>query len=138
MKSNRYTPEQIIRKLREAEGRARHRSFRTRGRESAGHKRGYLPLLEKALRWHADRCHEAIAGAGEGERPPQEDRSRASRGHEHPKEGEPGKLLSPTRRRAAVVRVCRRLEVSERRVCKVIGQPALPSATPAEGPREIE
>lgn len=92
--------------------------------ESAGHKRGYLRPLKKALRWHADhRYHKAIAGAGEGESPPQEGRSRASRRHEHPKGGGSGKPLSPTRRRVAVVHVRGRLDVSERRVFKVIGEP---------------
>ena len=41
----------------------------------------------------------------------------------HPKGGEPKKLLSPARRRAAVEHVRRHLGVSERRACKAIGQP---------------
>ena len=39
------------------------------------------------------------------------------------KEVSRGKLLSPTRRRIAVEHVRRRLGVSERRACRVIGQP---------------
>ncbi len=41
----------------------------------------------------------------------------------HPKGGEPKKLLSPTRRRAAVEHVRRKLGVSERRACRAIAQP---------------
>jgi putative transposase len=41
----------------------------------------------------------------------------------HLKGGEQGKLLSPTRRRAAVEHVGRQLGVSERRACRAIGQP---------------
>ena len=38
------------------------------------------------------------------------------------KEVLPGKLLSPTRRREAVTHVCEALAVSERRACRVLGQ----------------
>jgi putative transposase len=44
-------------------------------------------------------------------------------GTEHPQGGEPGKPLSPARRRAAVEHAQRRLGVSERRAYRVIGQP---------------
>jgi putative transposase len=66
---------------------------------------------------------EAPQGAGERECAPQEASCREGAGHRHLKGGEPGKRLSPTRRRAAVEHVRRRLEVSERRACRVIGQP---------------
>src|SRR5215212_8263066 len=51
------------------------------------------------------------------------DRRRAGCGHRHPKGGEPKKLLSPSRRRAAVKHVRRHLGVSERRACRVIAKP---------------
>src|SRR5215212_2176377 len=51
------------------------------------------------------------------------DRRRAGCGHQHPEGGEPKKLLSPSRRRAAVEHVRRHLGVSERRACRVIAQP---------------
>src|SRR5690606_11432352 len=46
----------------------------------------------------------------------------AGGGHQHSEGGCPGKLLSPTRRRAAVERVRRVFGVSERRACRVLGQ----------------
>src|SRR5829696_10312039 len=92
-------------------------------RQGAWYQRGHLPSVEESLRWYADGLYEAPAGAGEGERSPQEDRCRSGSGHQHPKGGEPGKLLSPARRRAAVKHVRRKLEISERRACRVIGQP---------------
>jgi putative transposase len=40
----------------------------------------------------------------------------------HLEGGIPGKLLSPSERRQAVIRVCDTLEVSERRACRALGQ----------------
>src|SRR5215213_9618628 len=99
------------------------RDFGPRGRQETRHKRGDLPPLAQPLRRHEGRCHEAPQGAGGRERPPQEDRRRAGCGHRHPEGGEPKKLLSPSRRRAAVEHVRRHLGVSERRACRVIAQP---------------
>src|SRR5215208_7289613 len=104
-------------------GRTGRRDFGPRGRQETRHKRGDLPPLAQPLWWHESRCDEAPQGAGVRERPPQEDRCRSSCGHRHPKGGESGKLLSPTRRRAAVEHVRRHLGVSERRACEAIGQP---------------
>src|SRR4051812_14152545 len=99
------------------------RGANPRARKAAWDQRGNLPPLDKSVRWHEGRRHEASKGAGEGELPPQEDSRRSSGGHPDPKGGEPGKLLtSPTRRKAAVERVRRELKVSERRACRVIGQ----------------
>src|SRR5206468_1831575 len=81
------------------------------------------PSLEKPLRWYESERDQAPQGARKGEHPPQENRGRPSGGHKHPKGGEPGKLLSPARRRAAVRHVRRKLKVSERRACRVLGQP---------------
>src|SRR3712207_5854448 len=89
------------------------------GGQGTRHKRSYLPSLEKPLRRDEHQRSEAPQRAGEGERPPQEASRREGAGHRHPQGGEPGKLLSPTRRRAAVEHVRRRLGVSERRACGV-------------------
>src|SRR5215211_5586705 len=102
--------------------RAGRRSFGLGGRQDARHKRGDLPPLAQPVWRHEDRRDEAPQGVGEGERPLKEDSRPAGSGHRHPKGGEPGKLLSPARRRAAVEHV-RRLGVSERRACRVIAQP---------------
>src|SRR5215210_7522787 len=92
-------------------GRTGCRGLGPRGRKETRHKRGDLPPLEKPLWWHEGRRDEAPEGAGGRERPSQEDRRRPSCGHRHSKGGEPKKLLSPSRRRAAVEHVRRRLGV---------------------------
>ena len=93
------------------------------GAQGTRHKRSYLPSLEKPLRRDEHLGSEAPKGAGVRECSPQEASCREGTGHRHPKGGEPIKLLSPTRKRAAVEHVRQQLEVSERRACRVIGQP---------------
>ena len=102
---------------------ARRRDLGPRGRQAARHRRSDLPPLEEPIRWHKGRRDEALEGAGEGERPPEENSCRSGGGHQRPQRGESGKLLSPARRRVAVDHVRRELKVSERRACRVIGQP---------------
>src|SRR5215213_2512157 len=103
--------------------RAGRRSLGPRGRQEAGNQRGDLPPLAQPVWRHEGRRDEALEGVGKGERPPEEDRRRPGGGHQHPQGGEPGKLLSPTRRKAAVEHVGQRLGVSERRACRAMGQP---------------
>src|SRR3712207_7784158 len=62
-------------------------------------------------------------GGGEGERQPQEASRRKGTGHRHAQGGESGKLLSPARRRRAVKHLQQKFRVSERRACRVVGQP---------------
>src|SRR5215218_8772821 len=81
-----------------------HRSLGPRGRQEARDQRGDLPPLEKPLWRDEGRCDEALEGVGVRERLPEEDRRRAGGGRRHPKGGEPGKRLSPTRRRISVAR----------------------------------
>jgi hypothetical protein len=107
----RHSPEQIVRKLHQAEARL-----------AAG---ATVPEVARELAiseatFHRWRNHYGAMSTTEA---PQEAACREGVGHRHPKGGEPGKLLSPTRRRAAVEQVCRHLGVSERRACRVIAQP---------------
>src|SRR5215203_3353862 len=104
-------------------GKASHWSHGSGGSQGTRHKRSYLPSLEKPLRRDEYLGSQAPQGAREGECSPQEATCREGAGHRHPKGGESGKLLSPTRRKAAVEHVGRQLGVSERRACRVIGQP---------------
>src|SRR5918995_6978073 len=104
-------------------GKASRRVRSTGGGQGTRHKRSYLPSVEKPLRCDEHQRSETPQGTGVRERPPQEASRREGTGHRHPKGGEPGKLLSPTRRRVAVEHVGRQLGVSERRACRVIGQP---------------
>src|SRR5215211_4309330 len=103
-------------------GQACLRDFRTGSRQRAGDQRGHLPSLEEPLRWHADGLHEAPEGSGVRERSPEKDSRRPGGRHKYPQGDEPGKLLSPARRRAAVEHVRRKLGVSERRACEAVGQ----------------
>ena len=123
MSRKRYTPEQIIGKLREAEvalaqGETAAQVCRTLGiaeqtfyrwrREYGGLK------VEQAKRLKAPGAREYPAETGGiGSHPGQTD----SPG------GGKGKLLSPTRRRQCIEHIRKALPVSERRVCGVIGQP---------------
>src|SRR5215207_463040 len=102
---------------------ASHWGFGPGGGQGTRHKRSYFPPLEEPVRCYEHQRSEAPQGAGEGECSPQEASRREGAGHRHPKGGEQGKLLSPTRRSAAVEHVRQRLGVSERRACGVIGQP---------------
>jgi hypothetical protein len=49
-------------------------------------------------------------------------RFRSDAGQDDPRRGRKGKLLSPARRRACIDHVRSELKVSERRVCRVLGQ----------------
>src|SRR5215217_8741638 len=90
-------------------GKASCRVHSTGGGQGTRRKRSYLPSLEKPLRRDEHQRSQAPQGAGERECSPQEAACREGAGHRHPKGGEPGKLLSPTRRRAAVEHVRQRL-----------------------------
>src|SRR5215208_3979869 len=104
-------------------GKASRWSYGPAGCQGTRYKRSYLPSVEKPLWRDEHRRSQAPQGAGERECSPQEASCREGTGHRHLKGGEPGKLLSPTRRKAAVEHLRRRLGVSERRACSVIGQP---------------
>src|SRR3982751_427443 len=104
-------------------GQARLRLHSPRGRQGSGHKRGHPPPLEKPL-WRDELTRgQAPQGAGEGERTSQEASGREGVGHRPPQGGEPGKLLSPARRREAAMHLQKTFEVSERRACRVLEQP---------------
>src|SRR5919112_5030036 len=104
-------------------GRARQRLHHRSGGSRVGHQRGYLSPLEEPL-WRDE-----LTGGKTPERTrkrecaPEEVGRRAGSGYRHPEGGEPGKLLSPDRRRKAVIHVQKTFELSERRACQAIGQP---------------
>jgi transposase-like protein len=93
----RHSPEQIVRKLHQAEARlAAEATVPEVARE--------LGISEATFhRWRnhhgAMSTSEAPQGTGVRERSPQEAPCREGTGHRHHKVGEQGKLLSPTRRR---------------------------------------
>ena len=125
MGRRRHTPEQIITALREAEVALANREDGGRGGAPAGDQRADVPdVLPVAEGVRGDeggpgtpregaRAGECTAEASGGE----PDAGQADRGGS----GQ-GKLLSPERRRRAVVHVRQRLGASERHACRVLGQ----------------
>ena len=138
MKQRRHTPEQVIRKLAEGD------KLLAQGKtieEVARH----LEITEST--WHrwrnqyggmkADDAKRA-QGARAGERPAEEDRGRPGPRHRHAEGAEPGKLLTPDRRRRAVVALQEQFGVTERRACRVVGQPRSTQRLPAPVPTDDE
>jgi putative transposase len=60
---------------------------------------------------------------------------RSGPGHSHAKGAKPGKILTPDRRRSSVELLERRFGVSERRACRVVGQPR---STQRTKPRPVD
>ena len=123
MPTKRHSAEQIVRKLREAEVElARGATVKDACRKLAITEHTYY-------RWRREyggaevEPGEASQAAREGERAAQEDRGGKGVRPVDSQGGCGGKLLSPARRREALVRVRRKLGVSERRACRVLKQP---------------
>ena len=121
MPRKRHSPEQIIRKLREAEVELGGRSRGGRRVQEAGHRRANILSLAQSVRRPEGRRHEAPPGPGEGEWPAQEGGGRSDPRQADPAGGPPGKLLSPARKRQTTKRVQQLLNVSERRACTAMG-----------------
>ena len=88
--------------------------------------RADLLALEEGVRRSQARPGQAPEGAREGERSLEEARCRRIARQRNPSRGVLGKLLSPAKRRKAVSHVRNALghdKVSERRACRVLGQP---------------
>ena len=123
MKRRRHTPEQVIRKLAEGD------KLLAEGKtidEVARH----LEITEST--WHRWRNQYGGMKADDAKRlkelerenvTPEEDRGRPGLRHRHAEGVEPGKLLTPDRRRRAVAALQEQFGVSERRACRVVGQP---------------
>src|ERR671913_192678 len=95
--------------------RGRRRSFDRR------HRGDLLPLAA-GVRWAQDRADQAFEGAGSRERAAAPGGGRPHAGQADPQGGRRGKLLSPARRRVCIEHVRDKLRVSERRVCRALGQ----------------
>ena len=123
MSRRRHTPEQVVRKLREAD------RLLGEGIE--------LPEVFKQLevseqtyyRWRNQfggmkaEDVKRLEGAGGGEREAEADRRRSGPGEPGVEGDREGKLVSPSRRRRAVLMLQDRLGLSERRACRYVGQP---------------
>src|SRR5918993_4148431 len=95
-----------------------------RGRRRALDRRDRGDLLPLAPGvWRAqDRADQAPEGVGDRERAAAPGGGRADPRQADPQGGRRGKLLSPARRRACIEHVRDKLRVSERRVCRALGQ----------------
>ena len=121
MASKRFTPEQIISKLRRSRG-ALGPGRKDGGRVQADRSDGadVLPVAQRVRRT-ATGSGQAVQGVGEGERASEEVGGGPVARQPDFKRGVLGKLLSPAKRRLAVNYVRERLgeeRVSERRTCQ--------------------
>ena len=125
MARKRFTAEQIIMKLREAEvGLAQGQTVGQGVQTDWGDRADLLPVAQ-GVRRASTESGQAVEGVGEGECPVEEASGRSVFGQADPKGSFLGKLLGPAKRRRAVVWVRERLgaeRVSERRACQVLGQ----------------
>ena len=128
MARKRDTAEEISGKLREAAAALAQGDPVAKGARCDG--ADLLPLAA-GVRRPARRSGEAAQGAGAGERPAQTAGRRPGPGQRHLEGSVLGKLLSPARRRQAVMHVRTVLPVSERRACRVLAQPRSTQRRPA-------
>src|ERR687890_974359 len=101
-------------------GRARAGRGRCRARDRRD--RGDLLPLATGVRRAQDRAGQAPEGARDRERTAAPGGRRPHPRQADPQRGRLGKLLSPARRRACIEHVRHELQVSERRVCRALGQ----------------
>jgi len=89
----------------------------------AGDFRANLLSLAERVRGHEHQPSQKTKNSGKGKHQTKDARSRAFLGQCDPQGGALKKVISPARRRQAVEQVQQELGVSERRACRVIGQP---------------
>ncbi len=137
MKRRRHTPEQMIRKLAEGE------KLLGEGKSIEEVVR-HLEITEST--WHRWRNQYGGMKADDAkelrelrkENAPEEARGRGRAGQRHAEGAEPGKLLTPDCRRRAVVALCTQFGVTERRACRVVGQPRSTQRLAAPVPSDDE
>ena len=125
MPRRRFQTEEIIQKLREAEVPLSQPPC-LRGLSSDRCDSQHVLSLAEGIRRRSDGSGKASEGTGAGERPVEEAGGRGGTGQGHPARGRLGKLLSPAQRRRTVEHVREALgpdHISERRACRVLGQP---------------
>ena len=122
MPRTRYRTEQSVTELRQAEVELSGRSAPAPGlQEARGQRVDVRPLAEGGRRL-APRPGKALEGARASKHAAEEAGGRPGTRQQDSPRGGLGKLLSPSRRRPAVVLVQHRLGVSERRACRVLSQ----------------
>lgn len=143
MAKKRYTPEQIVAKIREADvelARGK-RSNDAAGLQEVGSQRADALPLAESVQGAAPGTDEAPEGPGTGKHSVEEAGGRPGDRHCDFEGSVFGKILSPDRRRRAVEHVRRVVRVSERRACRVVGQPRSThrhrDTTPGDEPRMV-
>src|SRR3712207_1173561 len=109
------------------------RQKRRRRRAGDRRDRGHLLSLAPGVRRAQDRPGQAPEGARDRERPPAPGGRRPHPRQADPQGGRLGELPSPARRRACVEHVRVAVRVSERRVCRVLGQHRSTQRKPPRG-----
>ena len=122
MPKKRHKPEEIVAKLRQVD------VMVSQGQSVADAVRAIGVTEVTYYRWRSGvrraqiGSGQAPEGSGGGECPAPPRGSRSDPGQADPERGRLGKLLSPARRRACIEHVRSKLKLSERRVCRVLGQ----------------
>ena len=122
MKRRRHTPEQIIRKLREADRLLAEGQEVPEVAKPLEVSRGDLSPLARPVRRAEGRRRQAAEGAGGRERPAEADRGRQGAPDRGLEGARAGKLVSPARRRRAVEHLQQVFGVSQRWACQLVGQ----------------
>src|SRR3954452_22466769 len=122
MKQRRHTPEPGDPQVARGRPAARGGQGRRRGLSAPGGLRADVSPLAQPVGRDEGRRRQAFEGARARERAAEGDRGRPGAGVPGAEGGREGKLVSPARRRRAVVMLRDRLGVSERWACRVTGQ----------------
>ncbi len=122
MSRRRHTPEQIIRKLAEGQKLLAGDMTRRGGLPPVRYCRVDLGALVVPVRRHESRRRQTPQRTRGRKRSPEEAPRRSGAGESDLERGCVGKLLTPNRKRAAVVMAQTRFGVSERFACRTIGQ----------------
>jgi putative transposase len=123
MSKKRHTAEEIVAKLQQVDVlTAQGRPVCSRSDPLNWRDGGHVLSLAIRVRRSQERPGQAPEGTGSGERQVAPGRVRSHPRQDDPERGCQGKLLSPARRRACVEHVKAELGLSERQVCRVLGQ----------------
>ena len=119
----RHSPEQIIAKLRDAEAMLNAGKDLAVALQALESEPVDVRALACAVRRHEGPGGQAAEGAGGREPPAEAVGGRPGPGHPDAEAHQRGKLVSPSRKRAAVGELQSEFAVSERRACKALDQP---------------
>ena len=114
----RHSPEQIVRKLRDADAMLNAGKDLAAVLQALGGQREHVRPLAEPVRRDEGRGGRAAEGAGGREQAAEAVGGRPGAGHPDAEARRRGKLVSPSRKREAVVKLQEKFAVSERRACR--------------------